>query len=46
MAQSTLKVNGNTIETPQAMEWGLQDISDGNAGRDNAGIMHKDRIAQ
>lgn len=41
-----LFVNGNAIKTPSGMSWGLQDVSDSDAGRTQDAIMHKNRIAQ
>lgn len=41
-----LKVNGTDIKTPQTITWGLQDVSSEESGRDLAGTMHKDVVAQ
>lgn len=41
-----LKVNGTVIKTPSEVTWAQQDISSPNSGRDRAGTMHKDRVAQ
>lgn len=34
------------LPDPSKMEWGLQDVSDSEAGRTQDGLMHKNRIAQ
>lgn len=46
MASNLLvSVNGNTsLKPPSTFEWGLQDVSDSDAGRDQSGTMYKNRI--
>lgn len=41
-----LKVNDTAIKTPSEVTWSLQDVSNPDSGRDLAGTMHKDRVAQ
>ena len=41
-----LYVNGAVVKTPSELTWGLQDVSDSDAGRTQDAIMHKNRIAQ
>lgn len=41
-----LFVDGIAIKTPSGMTWGLQDVSDSDAGRTQDAVMHKNRIAQ
>ena len=44
--QEILKINDTVIKTPAEITWALQDISSPNSGRDQAGTMYKDRVAQ
>lgn len=48
MADQTLlkSVDGKTIPCPSQFDWGLQDISNSEAGRDQTAKMYKNRIAQ
>lgn len=46
LLQQVLKINDTAIKTPAEITWGLQDISSSDSGRDLAGVMHKDRVAQ
>ena len=41
-----IKVNGAAIKSPSKFDWGLQDVSDSEAGRTQDGTMHKNRITQ
>ena len=41
-----LWVDGTEIKTPSSFEWGLNDVSDSQAGRTQDALMHKNRIAQ
>lgn len=41
-----LKVNDTVIKTPSDVTWGLSDVSSPDSGRDLAGAMHKERVAQ
>lgn len=44
--QQVLKINDTAIKTPAEITWALQDVSSPDSGRDLAGVMHKDRVAQ
>lgn len=45
-SQLLISVNGiTTLKPPSVFEWGLQDISDEDSGRDQSGTMHKNRVA-
>lgn len=48
MADQTLlkSVDGKAIPCPSQFDWGLQDISNAEAGRDQTAKMYKNRIAQ
>lgn len=48
MADQTLlkSVDGVKIPCPSEFTWGLQDVSDSEAGRDQNAYMYKNRIAQ
>lgn len=48
MADQTLlkSVDGKAIPCPSQFDWGLQDVSDSESGRDQNAYMHKNRIAQ
>lgn len=48
MADQTLlkSVDGKKIPCPSVFNWGLQDVSDSEAGRDQTAKMYKNRIAQ
>ena len=41
-----LKTNATLTIVPSSMQWGLQDISASDSGRDYTGYMYKNRIAQ
>lgn len=41
-----MKVDGVAIRAPSAFTWGLQDISNNDAGRTEDTTMHKNRIGQ
>lgn len=43
---TVFKVNGSDVPVPNTFKWGLQDVSDPDAGRTLDGVMHKNRIAQ
>lgn len=43
---SMILVGGVAIKTPSTFSWGLQDISDSDAGRTDDTVMHKNRIGQ
>lgn len=44
--KTLIKINGSFIPNPASLTWGLQDISDPNAGRDINGTMHPNKITQ
>ena len=44
--KNLIKINGTFIPNPSALTWGLQDVSDPNAGRDINGTMHPNKITQ
>ena len=41
-----LTVGITELPCPSSFEWGLQDISLGESGRDDSGLMHKNMIGQ
>lgn len=41
-----MKVDGVAIRAPSSFTWGLQDISNSDAGRTDDTIMHKHRVGQ
>lgn len=41
MADVLLRVDGVDMPNPSELNWNLQDISDGESGRDDSGLMHK-----
>ena len=38
--RTILKINGRYIPNPSSLQWGIQSVSDSNAGRDMSGKMH------
>lgn len=45
MSQLLYSVNGITnLKPPSTFEWGLQDVSDSDSGRDQSGKMYKNKI--
>lgn len=40
------KIDGVEIPCPSTFEWGLQDVSDPDAGRTLDTVMHKNRVGQ
>lgn len=46
MADVLIRVDGVDMPNPSKLQWGLQDISVGDSGRDDVGLMHKGRIGQ
>lgn len=46
VTRTILQVNGTYIPDPSSLQWGLQTVSDSNAGRTTDGKMHVNRIAQ
>lgn len=43
---AVLQINGVNVVNPTQLTWTLSDISSDNSGRNSAGSMMKDRIAQ
>lgn len=46
MADVLLRVDGVDMPNPSKMQWGLQDVSAGDSGRDDSGYMFKARVTQ
>ena len=46
VTRSILQVNGVYIPDPSSLQWGLQTVSDQNAGRTTDGVMHVNMIAR
>ena len=46
MADVLLRVDGVDMPNPSKMQWGLQDVSIGDSGRDDSGYMFKGRVTQ
>ena len=46
VTRTILQVNGTYIPDPSSLTWGLQTVSDQNAGRTTDGKMHVNRITQ
>lgn len=46
MANPIASVDGATVRCPSVYKYGLQDVSDPNAGRTEDILMHKNRVAQ
>ena len=46
VTRTILQVNGTYIPDPSSLQWGLQSVSDQNAGRTTDGIMHVNLIAR
>lgn len=44
--RTLIKINGTFIPDPSSLQWGLQDVSDPNAGRSLDGNMHPNKITQ
>ena len=44
--RTLIKINGTFIPDPSSLQWGLQDVSDPNAGRSLDGKMHPNKITQ
>ena len=42
--RNLIKINGTYIPNPSSLQWGLQTISDPNAGRTMDGKMHVNRV--
>lgn len=46
MADVLIRVNGVDMPNPSKLQWGLQDVSIGDSGRDDTGYMYKGRVTQ
>lgn len=46
MADVLLRVDGVDMPNPSKLQWGLQDVSIGDSGRDDTGYMYKGRVTQ
>lgn len=46
VSRTLLKVNGTYIPDPSSLQWGLQTVSDQNAGRTTDGKMHVNMITE
>lgn len=44
--RNLIKVNGVYIPNPSSLEWGVQSISDSNAGRTSDGTMHVNLVTR
>jgi hypothetical protein len=41
-----LIVNGSAVKCPSVFQWGKQDISEADSGRDQTGLMYKNKLAE
>ena len=41
-----IKVDGVAIKTPSTFDWSINDVSTGDAGRTQDGLMHKNRVTR
>ena len=46
MADVLIRVDGVDMPNPSKLQWGLQDVSIGDSGRDDTGYMYKGRVTQ
>ena len=46
VARTLIQVNGTYIPDPSSLQWGIQSVSDSNAGRDMNGDMHVNLITR
>lgn len=46
MADIMIKVDNVDMPCPSVYQWGLQDVSAAESGRDEVALMHKNRVAQ
>ena len=44
--KTLIKINGQYIPNPSSLQWGIQSVSDSNAGRDMQGTMHVNIVTQ
>ena len=46
VSRTLIQVNGTYIPDPSSLQWGIQSVSDSNAGRDMNGDMHVNLITR
>ena len=46
VSRTLLKINGSYIPDPSSLQWGIQSVSDSNAGRTTDGLMHVNLITR
>lgn len=46
MSDVLIRVDGVDMPNPSKLQWGLQDVSIGDSGRDDSGYMYKGRVTQ
>ena len=44
--KTLIKINGQYIPNPSSLQWGIQSVSDSNAGRDMNGSMHVNLVTR
>jgi len=44
--KTLIKINGQYIPNPSSLQWGIQTVSDSNAGRDMNGEMHVNLVTR
>ena len=44
--RTLIQVNGTYIPDPSSLQWGIQSVSDSNAGRDMSGNMHVNLVTR
>lgn len=44
--KTLIKINGQYIPNPSSLQWGIQSVSDSNAGRDMKGEMHVNLVTR
>lgn len=44
--KTLIQINGQYIPNPSSLQWGIQSVSDSNAGRDMQGTMHVNIVTQ
>ena len=44
--KTLIKINGQYIPNPSSLQWGIQSVSDSNAGRDMSGKMHVNLVTR
>ena len=46
VTRTLIKINGTYIPDPSSLQWGIQSVSDSNAGRTTDGLMHVNLITR